>query len=79
MEARSAKKETVLVSFVHLYLSLHDIRREGTSQGLSRTQLKVGFKLKSDLLPQVMSIYSDKLTQLQVVINCQYFVAQMCT
>ena len=26
-----------------------------------------------------MSIYSDKLAHLQVVIKCQYFVAQMCT
>ena len=26
-----------------------------------------------------MSIYSDKLAHVQVVINCQYFVAQMCT
>ena len=26
-----------------------------------------------------MSIYSDKLAHLQVVINCLYSVAQMCT
>ena len=26
-----------------------------------------------------MSIYSDKLAHIEVVINCQYFVAQMCT
>ena len=26
-----------------------------------------------------MSIYSDKLAHLQVDINCQYSVAQMCT
>ena len=26
-----------------------------------------------------MSIYSDKLVHVQVVINCQYSVAQMCT
>ena len=26
-----------------------------------------------------MSIYSDKLTQVQVVINCLYSVAQFCT
>ena len=26
-----------------------------------------------------MSTYSDKLAHVQVVINCQYFVAQMCT
>ena len=26
-----------------------------------------------------MSIYSDKFTQVQVVINCQNSVAQMCT
>ena len=26
-----------------------------------------------------MSIYSDKLAQVQVVINCQYYVALMCT
>ena len=26
-----------------------------------------------------MSIYWDKLAQVQVVINCQYSVAQMCT
>ena len=26
-----------------------------------------------------MSIYSDKLARVQVIINCQYFVAQMCT
>ena len=25
------------------------------------------------------SIYSDKLVHVQVVINCQYSVAQMCT
>ena len=27
----------------------------------------------------VMNIYSDKLPHVQVVINCQYFVAQLCT
>ena len=27
----------------------------------------------------VMSIYSDKLAHVQVLINCQYSVAQMCT
>ena len=27
----------------------------------------------------VMSIYLDKLAHVQVVINCQYSVAQMCT
>ena len=27
----------------------------------------------------VMSIYSDKLARKQVVINCPYSVAQMCT
>ena len=26
-----------------------------------------------------MSIYSDKLAHVQVVINCRYSVAQMCT
>ena len=26
-----------------------------------------------------MSIYSDKLANVQVFINCRYFVAQMCT
>ena len=26
-----------------------------------------------------MSIYSDKLAHVQVIINCQYSVAQMCT
>ena len=26
-----------------------------------------------------MSIYSDKLAHVQVVINCRYFAAQMCT
>ena len=26
-----------------------------------------------------MSIYSDKLAHVQVVINCPYFVAQICT
>ena len=26
-----------------------------------------------------MSIYSDKLAHIQVVINCRYSVAQMCT
>ena len=26
-----------------------------------------------------MSIYSDKLVHVQVVINCQYSVGQMCT
>ena len=26
-----------------------------------------------------MSINSDKLVHLQVVVNCRYFVAQMCT
>ena len=26
-----------------------------------------------------MSIYSDKLANIQVLINCQYYVAQMCT
>ena len=26
-----------------------------------------------------MSIYSDKLAHIQVVINCQFSVAQMCT
>ena len=26
-----------------------------------------------------MSIYSDKLAHIQVVINCPYFIAQMCT
>ena len=26
-----------------------------------------------------MSIYSDKLAHVEVVINCQYFVAQSCT
>ena len=26
-----------------------------------------------------MSIYSDKLSQVQVVNNCRYFVAQLCT
>ena len=26
-----------------------------------------------------MSIYSDKLAHVQVVINCQYFLAQLCT
>ena len=26
-----------------------------------------------------MSIYTDKLAHIQVVINCRYFVAQMCT
>ena len=26
-----------------------------------------------------MSIYSDKLAQVQVVINCRYSIAQMCT
>ena len=26
-----------------------------------------------------MSIYSDKLAQVQVVINCRYFFAPMCT
>ena len=26
-----------------------------------------------------MSIYSDKLAHVQVVTNCQYSVAQMCT
>ena len=26
-----------------------------------------------------MRIYSDKLAHIQVVINCRYFVAQMCT
>ena len=26
-----------------------------------------------------MSIYSDKLAHVQVLINCLYFVAQMCT
>ena len=26
-----------------------------------------------------MSIYSDKLAHVQVVINCQYSAAQMCT
>ena len=26
-----------------------------------------------------MSIYSDKLAHVQVVINCQYSIAQMCT
>ena len=25
-----------------------------------------------------MSIYSDKLANVQVIINCPYFVAQMC-
>ena len=26
-----------------------------------------------------MSIYSDKIAHLQVVVNCQYSIAQMCT
>ena len=26
-----------------------------------------------------MSIFSDKLAHVQVVINCRYFVAQLCT
>ena len=26
-----------------------------------------------------MNIYSYKLAQVQVIINCQYFIAQMCT
>ena len=26
-----------------------------------------------------MSIYSDKLSHVQVIINCRYSVAQMCT
>ena len=26
-----------------------------------------------------MSIYSDKLTHVKVVINCLYFIAQFCT
>ena len=26
-----------------------------------------------------MSIYSDKLAHIQVIINCQYSIAQMCT
>ena len=26
-----------------------------------------------------MNIYLDKLANVQVIINCQYFVAQMCT
>ena len=26
-----------------------------------------------------MNIYSDKLAQIQVIINCRYSVAQMCT
>ena len=26
-----------------------------------------------------MSIYSDKVAHIQVVINCQYFIVQMCT
>ena len=26
-----------------------------------------------------MSIYSDKLAHVQVVINCRYYVAQICT
>ena len=27
----------------------------------------------------VMSIYSDKLAHIQVIINCRFSVAQMCT
>ena len=27
----------------------------------------------------VMSIYSDKLAHIQVIINCRYSIAQMCT
>ena len=26
-----------------------------------------------------MNIYSDKLAHIQVIINCQYSIAQMCT
>ena len=34
----------------------------------------------SQIIPEtVMSMYSDKLAHVQVVINCPYSVAQMCT
>ena len=32
-----------------------------------------------DCAHEVMPVYPDKLAHVQVVINCQYSVAQMCT
>ena len=37
------------------------------------------FALSQIINESVMSIYSEKLAHVQVVINCQYSVAQMCT